>query len=903
MKILGCFIIASLMLADDTVRDEKKIDDPAVVRRLIEQLGDSSFAVRQSAMKKLWRDGSVSKETLARYLDSSDPEAAARVNRIIEHMEMGISPDMPPPIAQLVYAFHKSTEDRRFAILYDLRDRGHHRWTMDLIMSVKDKYQRDYLAENVYENGEDLAGHFLGKAGLLNVKIDNAIMEQLDELMDHEFMWDRHPGDTAVYHMIRGSIGERINQLTKSLPGTTDSERIKLIWLLRLTGQYDQAISTASQLDSPRPEIERKLLLEDGQWSRLAEIKPANSQISLWAEQSQRALYQYWAGNHDEFKRNVEELIKNYPIQDYWGPLANLNLAAMNTEWIVTNAHKLDRGFAFQLLCYMQRFESAFKIAGAPERWEERKKWFRQQVLWNLKRKIRLYDQNNDVADGRAAEELFGFCRNFAYYTGVLGEPRKALELFDLLIEGIQVRHGEYFRGWNVRLFDQVADLYVPQSDQSKSSFQEHVWHYFDVLKMNEEIGEASLILFPNSVSAARIWNDILEKHIPDVRDRFKLIASLLKSPYADPDVEIELDRLIDLAQKTIAKQTRSRRARFLISLAKTCEIHQRPRMARDLRMQAGYLGDASAFRELGEQAVKKREWREALDWLEQAYQISEQNPDLHYIGLIQQLSGEEIPGQSNLLRSRIGELHSFYLAWLAKNLEVVGDDEQSSRLLQINVRGSQFGNDRNFDDHQRLAIFLDQRDPRRAAKAWRIATLLYLEYVGASAVPSLQYHYLAMQSHLAEARALMREGKTESAFQILMRCAEFMASDTSVAEEFVPKLEQAGWSAEANQLFEYVATRYESVLSAFPNSALHNNNFAWACARCNRRPETRLRCAQRAVELEPFNTSYLDTLAEVQFLSGNTQTAIELAKKCIRLNPFKEHYHQQLVRFEKAKK
>ena len=66
---------------------------------------------------------------------------------------------------------------------------------------------------------------------------------------------------------------------------------------------------------------------------------------------------------------------------------------------------------------------------------------------------------------------------------------------------------------------------------------------------------------------------------------------------------------------------------------------------------------------------------------------------------------------------------------------------------------------------------------------------------------------------------------------------------------------------------------------------------------------------AHRAVELDPNNPVFLNTLAEVQFQRGDRKSAIESIRRCIKAERAKEatgnsskqidSYLQQLKRFE----
>jgi tetratricopeptide (TPR) repeat protein len=203
--------------------------------------------------------------------------------------------------------------------------------------------------------------------------------------------------------------------------------------------------------------------------------------------------------------------------------------------------------------------------------------------------------------------------------------------------------------------------------------------------------------------------------------------------------------------------------------------------------------------------------------------------------------------------------------------------------------------------EHQRLATLLQPVDARRAAFHWRQAQLSWTRHLDLNVNNEYRTHWYAVQVALADADVAMADGDIEGACSTLLRCIDISSASTSVVELFVSRLEADGETEWADRIFKAVADRFLHVLEKWPNSALHHNNLAWACARCNRLPTERMIHARRAVELEPDNTSYLDTLAEVLFLSGDTAEALQLAQRCVELNPFSDHYRQQVTRFQNA--
>jgi hypothetical protein len=66
-----------------------------------------------------------------------------------------------------------------------------------------------------------------------------------------------------------------------------------------------------------------------------------------------------------------------------------------------------------------------------------------------------------------------------------------------------------------------------------------------------------------------------------------------------------------------------------------------------------------------------------------------------------------------------------------------------------------------------------------------------------------------------------------------------------------------------------------ERLCADYPRAAGCHNRAAWLAARCGRRHDQALEHARKAVEQEPGNAGYLDTLAEVHFQRGDRGKAL----------------------------
>jgi tetratricopeptide (TPR) repeat protein len=129
----------------------------------------------------------------------------------------------------------------------------------------------------------------------------------------------------------------------------------------------------------------------------------------------------------------------------------------------------------------------------------------------------------------------------------------------------------------------------------------------------------------------------------------------------------------------------------------------------------------------------------------------------------------------------------------------------------------------------------------------------------------------------------------------------ELSPGDTVIAEEVIPLLDAAGQREMADRFVMQVVEHYESLCESHPKSALLHNNLAWATARCHRRLDVALSHAEKAVELDPDNAGYIDTLAEVCFHLGERDKAIHWSERAVALRPMGKSLQAQLARFRSA--
>jgi tetratricopeptide (TPR) repeat protein len=144
---------------------------------------------------------------------------------------------------------------------------------------------------------------------------------------------------------------------------------------------------------------------------------------------------------------------------------------------------------------------------------------------------------------------------------------------------------------------------------------------------------------------------------------------------------------------------------------------------------------------------------------------------------------------------------------------------------------------------------------------------------------------------------AFLAEEKFDDANREIQACLDILPCDSSLAISLVPELEKRGHKKEAADLYTKVWAVHDALCKDYPKSAWAHNNLAWLEVRCRRNLDEALKNAQLAVELAPDHAGYLDTLAEVHFQKGDKDKALELATRCIRIDPTNGYFRRQLKR------
>lgn len=190
----------------------------------------------------------------------------------------------------------------------------------------------------------------------------------------------------------------------------------------------------------------------------------------------------------------------------------------------------------------------------------------------------------------------------------------------------------------------------------------------------------------------------------------------------------------------------------------------------------------------------------------------------------------------------------------------------------------------------------------KKSADLARIKTLERIKYIwpsGRADFLRLQFVFMqCMDSLIVEAIEKKDVDLADSLVRVAHRC---VPTDIEFPILFVPKADQYLGSEVADRWFNLFYEPMLRHLEEFPDDHLVGNNTAWLAASCNRNLEKAKQLSEKVTATEPTST-YLDTLAEVEYRLGNVERAIELSERCRVLEPKSQHHRDQLKRFYERK-
>lgn len=826
----------------------------AEIGRAIRDLGNESYAAREQAMLFLWSNGPKAQTALTKALDSSDLEVAARAGIILERIKFGILPGTPGEIESLIFQFHYGDVGTKYRIIGELLKKGGaaHSTLITLVGNVRDERLRQSIGTQLASQAAATVATLLAEG-----KVTDA--ERLLEVCaaSGNIACARH---FAAYCLAGGDV-EKQSARYEGKGGRTSA--VLLACLHRAAGDLAKARTAAEA--SRNVELQKDILYELGEWKALATLHAEQARPTNVREAPLFEAGYYWlAGEAEKYDQATKQLVekcgqqaKSYLI---WDTGETLLLTGQPERAIrLLLEHGQHDKALFEIRCTQLRYKEAFQL------YEKA-----------------LEDKNPNLVRLRlsAAEKL-----------GSLGETAKAREAFSRVFEE-QKQAGNF--SWAPWLIE----------GELKSGLEEDALEHCAVALSRAQPGYATRNLlakiFPDRGEEAEAWWSFLQRR-PPKEDASAALKRLRPIMEAQLD-EAELDSLTSGLAEAAGELDEKQKAQWLIALGKVLRNHGKLDQAEKQFREAGTSdGTGAAYGELGDLLARAKRWREAAD----GYRLASEKMrnDARYVffrGWALAQAGSEADGAKLMtLADRMLLGNEVARHRLAEAQQKLGLFDHALRQRERILRTGNFQS-RHVGDAMRKTVprLVEQKDYGTAALYWERAMLDCLK-ASVSFQDTSAYLVVPQYVYMNRARQSLKEGKIEEVRRMVGLCQQALPGGTDLPVYIVPELEAGGYQKEADEVFGAAFEALKRVLADYPNAANHHNQLAWLLVKCGRELDLALEHVGKALERDPDNAAYLDTLAEIHLRRGAREEAIKTIKRCIGLSPDNEYYRRQLKRFE----
>ena len=878
--------------------DDTDSENQDLIEQLILKLGSPSYAVRQSAVEQLWKLGKQAKPALERAATLGDPEVARRASQILSVWAFGVDTDTSPEIARLVLRFHSSEQNIRRGVLTLLLEEGKIRLAFDLLSQVESADDQQDLFHEVMDFNDRLIR--LARSGQ---------WEDFEYILSHPITFEHERASSVHFHMVMGNLEPMVARMKAKISATEqDSETpdtqdlLPLIAILRMQGNSSQAeiyIEKIEDVDK-RTFMQNQLLMEQGDWQAIAKkmarpednFRPEEGKIVVTP--AQRALVNHFIGNQSGYDDTVNELSEQLAehIKNGDQPSADnirrslLDIGLANLDWPLVEAHldREDKRQTFGVYAENNRFAAAFNAIEFGETLERRNLWYKRRIrnIKTLEDKIeRLGKQGQDTDEvENEIREKRELCIEIARLLGRLGFTDESALHFQTVFASLHDSKNRY------RRFEILGGLVQLERFDAAWRLIEHGIDLQDYDRLPD-------FIFPHHRMSAKFWFGSLAERYPDRLERLKIVSGIVNSPLGTTD---EFDLNVELAT-ALDDPLANLRGKIDYHFAKVFGFHGDEEASQRHMKMARELGWRSAKRFLALDSLEQGDHKSAIEFYDKAWLTRSRCFE-------SALAAEAYRQSGDLKDSRLRKCLA-YTFWrdsysntgTVQSFMEIDKTELIEDFIKLSIYGVQ-GTAAAGSRH-RGELALAQRAKNPAASAISFQMNLFRAAGGPSGSQLLGYWSEARkQIKMTKAEAYINEGKFDEAVDQLLQYDDFCPGDPELGEKLILKLDQAGASTQADRLFEKLSDQYLVILEQYPDSSSQHNNYAWLCACAKRRATHMLRHIQIACTQRPNTPSYLDTLALVYFLQGDTEKAIEFCRRSLEINPSKRNYRQQLRSF-----
>lgn len=849
-------MLALLLAAPATVLAEA----PVVARGsdLIAQLGADRYPDRVHATEALWQQGDEALPLLETAARSADPEVRVRAAELLRRIQLGITPDSPPEVVELVLRYDHARPAERQRIVRSLKALRAWRQVLRLHATETDPATLQRIESELERVPLTAARELLAGD---SPDWDSAL----------EFLEIARP-DPAVLlmraelHRLRGTLDEQLE-----LAAGSDADALAWRRALQLVaGRLPEARRLSEQLGEA--EVAARLAVLEGDpvpWLRQATV-PDHEIPPTSLDAYRDAVIALWQGEEvpEPLARGIASMVRDELDDQSWHALAvlfGLGLTDLAEPLLI----RLSPSTAFDHFESIERVDDALRALG----FDPADPDYVGRCHAGFDALIRSYEEHHeevnelirigDFLESRGMDEVLAEC--FVAPLVELGETND-----EAFLEVIKEMFSIY-RSTRVStpLFEAAA-IFAGDSEARWAAVRQA---FFDEETYTAELWNQLGRFRPQAEGARRLaLMASVRGLVPDRRDDFGAWWKWMRGRVAaseDPAADLNLMFAVSAFQ--------SDAARFVeagdLCRERGLDFDELGEFSRELRIRNYELHCLAAV----------GQWDRVVARWEAQLELTPQEPFHHaYLAAALRRAGRDDEarsrervlerlalGEPNTCR-QIGDVYAnfgdFSLAgtwWLRAALHSVGDELEFSYAAE--------------------KLYLESKERGDWVRAASLGEMSLLAGVMGGRVLKDPAALLRNRIEIEMARAIARlDQDRDHSLEILERCHRSSITDGSLADYFFPVLRQVGLTDRHDRWFEESWRTYAEVIARFPGSHNTLNTAAWTAARANRRLDEAEVLSRRSLELLPDQPAYLDTLAEIWFSRGDRDQAVAWSDRAV---------------------
>jgi len=841
---------------DEEVPAKKENRKLLEARKLVAQLGDESYQVREAATKGLWNLGEEGIEAIREGVGTDDPEISHRARIVLRRILTGITPETSPRIVEMVQRYFDSDPARKKDVFEDLLEAKAYIQMLRIYRFEEDEASRRSCGELVEKAIMPLALMELAEGNLEQaeeiLRLAPATIENHRRLSCLLRMQDKLDEEMAI-----AGLSVDYGEDGKVTEATREVGNFQLA-LLRSKGRHQEARQLAEKLGRTDAVAVMALLEGDpGPYLKWYMDRPNESVI---VRAHAETVLRRWELDHENANRLMNRMAEEAAGEGDERREAMLSLLLNgNLEAGLPLVFRANKDAAFTYYETVEEPGKAVQVFGYTGTPEEKAQWLRKR--FDILRK-----------DWSDSEKERYEVLTIASFLHTRGERQEGREIMDELS---RIAFAEGRSNWLEfigRLNDLGGSLYELAFFIASEKLTPESKDRDDLRVVTHLFGEGD--------SAPRLWRALGEIE-PDKQQRIILLGGLYGF------VHIEEERL---------------KAFFGRVKEVAADEEHRPQILADLLEAAESRDDATVSIRLLQELMKDdpdEKWEKKLaayygyvsDWessIATLKEILEKEPtNVRYLAhygsaLIRAGRGEEA-------RRPLDAVETFSLDEPIRLLRLAIDVQRSGALAEAEGYWRKLvGTGSPADWYWQTAASYFSKHARHN-KQWRVAAAFAevdaMQYLkGRSTfinpVSFIRKRFIA---DLYRALALHQEGNTEEAMKLFRSSFEILNGDGILADDYFPLLREAGLVEEHDRNFRIVYQRLGASIEAYPRAHNTYNSAAWMASRACRELPDALKKIEKALSMRPRQAAYLDTMAEVWFARRDREKAVEWSRRAVQ--------------------